>query len=92
MARLYVPPLLAWLLVPKGLKGRVPGIIAIHQTNGKHGKDEVAGISGHRGGTFPARSIGLMGNLSGTGADGTIALWTEQRGLPAFGRRDRPVD
>jgi hypothetical protein len=38
--------LLAWLLVPKGLKGRVPGIIAIHQTNGKHGKDEVAGISG----------------------------------------------
>lgn len=38
--------LLAWLLVPKGLKGRVPGILAIHQTNGKHGKDEVAGISG----------------------------------------------
>ncbi len=38
--------MLAWLLVPKGLKKRVPGVIAIHQTNGKHGKDEVAGISG----------------------------------------------
>ncbi|QDU28296.1 Prolyl oligopeptidase family protein [Anatilimnocola aggregata] len=38
--------LLAWLLVPKGLKGIVPGIIAIHQTNGKLGKDEVVGLSG----------------------------------------------
>jgi hypothetical protein len=38
--------LLAWMLVPKGLKSRVPGIIAIHQTNGKLGKDEVAGLGG----------------------------------------------
>lgn len=36
----------AWLLVPKGLQSRVPGIIAIHQTNGKLGKDEVAGLGG----------------------------------------------
>lgn len=36
----------AWLLVPKGIKARVPGIIAIHQTNGKLGKDEVAGLGG----------------------------------------------
>ncbi|QDU27186.1 Prolyl oligopeptidase family protein [Anatilimnocola aggregata] len=36
----------AWLLVPKGLKTHLPGIIAIHQTNGKLGKDEVSGLSG----------------------------------------------
>ena len=40
--------LLAWVLVPKGLKDRVPGIIAIHQTNGKLGKDEVAGLGGSK--------------------------------------------
>jgi len=38
--------LFAWLLVPKGLKARAPGIIAIHQTNGKLGKDEVVGLGG----------------------------------------------
>ena len=59
---------------------------------GEPRRAEVAGISGHHVGTFPARSIGLMGNLSGTGADGTIALRTEQRGWVAFGRRERPVD
>jgi hypothetical protein len=37
---------LAWLMVPKGKTDRVPGIIAIHQTNGKLGKDEVAGLGG----------------------------------------------
>ena len=36
----------AWLLVPKQIKGRAPGVIALHQTNGKLGKDEVAGLAG----------------------------------------------
>ena len=39
-------PVPAWLLVPKGIKGRVPGVIALHQTNSKLGKDEVAGLAG----------------------------------------------
>lgn len=39
-------PVPAWLLVPKGIKRRVPGVIALHQTNGKLGKDEVAGLAG----------------------------------------------
>ncbi len=39
----FVP---AWLLVPKGLKGRAPGVVALHQTNGTLGKDEVAGLAG----------------------------------------------
>lgn len=36
----------AWLLVPKPLQARAPGIVAIHQTNGKLGKDEVVGLGG----------------------------------------------
>lgn len=39
-------PVPAWLLVPKGIKRRVPGIVALHQTNGQLGKDEVAGLGG----------------------------------------------
>jgi len=39
----FVP---AWLLVPTGIAGRAPGILALHQTNGALGKDEVAGLAG----------------------------------------------
>ncbi len=39
----FVP---AWLLVPKNISGRAPGILALHQTNGALGKDEVAGLAG----------------------------------------------
>jgi acetyl esterase/lipase len=36
----------AWLLVPKGIRGRAPAILALHQTNGSMGKDEVVGLAG----------------------------------------------
>lgn len=36
----------AWLMVPKGIRGRAPAVLALHQTNGVLGKDEVAGLAG----------------------------------------------
>jgi len=38
----------AWRFVPKGLTAPRPGILALHQTNGKLGKDEVAGLGGSK--------------------------------------------
>lgn len=38
----------AWLFVPKGITQPRPGIVALHQTNGKLGKDEVAGLGGSK--------------------------------------------
>lgn len=39
----FVP---AWLLVPKQIDGQAPAVLALHQTNGALGKDEVAGRDG----------------------------------------------
>jgi len=36
----------AWLLVPRGLVGPASAVLALHQTNGALGKDEVIGIAG----------------------------------------------
>ena len=36
----------AWLLLPRNSSGRLPAIVALHQTNGALGKDEVAGLAG----------------------------------------------
>jgi len=36
----------AWLMVPKKTAGRAPAVLALHQTNGALGKDEVAGLGG----------------------------------------------
>ena len=35
----------AWLLIPKGLHGKAPAMLALHQTT-QSGKDEVAGLAG----------------------------------------------
>ncbi len=37
----------AYLLVPHNLKGKVAGILCLHQTNGKLGKNEPAGLGGN---------------------------------------------
>jgi hypothetical protein len=36
----------AWLLIPKGLKGKAPGVLCLHQTV-KIGKDEPVGLGGN---------------------------------------------
>ncbi len=36
----------AWLMVPRGLRDRAPAVLALHQTNGALGKDEVVGLGG----------------------------------------------
>ncbi len=36
----------AWLMVPTGIDGRMSAVLALHQTNGALGKDEVAGLGG----------------------------------------------
>lgn len=38
-------PVPAWLLIPKGLRGRAPAMLCLHQTT-RIGKDEPAGIGG----------------------------------------------
>lgn len=38
----------AWLLTPESASGRTPAILALHQTNGALGKDEVVGLSGSK--------------------------------------------
>src|SRR5690349_20327902 len=37
----------AYLLVPTGRTGRLPAVLCLHQTNGKLGKDEPAGLGGN---------------------------------------------
>jgi dienelactone hydrolase len=37
----------AYLLLPLGKKGKLPAVLCLHQTNGKRGKDETAGLSGN---------------------------------------------
>jgi dienelactone hydrolase len=37
----------AYLLLPLGTKGKLPAVLCLHQTNGKRGKDETAGLSGN---------------------------------------------
>jgi dienelactone hydrolase len=37
----------AYLLLPQGKKGKLPAVLCLHQTNGKRGKDETAGLSGN---------------------------------------------
>ncbi|MBI1914818.1 MAG: alpha/beta fold hydrolase [Planctomycetes bacterium] len=37
----------AYLFIPTGRKGKVPGILCLHQTNGKLGKAEPAGLGGN---------------------------------------------
>jgi pimeloyl-ACP methyl ester carboxylesterase len=36
----------AYLLLPAGSKGKVPAVLCLHQTNGRLGKDEPAGLGG----------------------------------------------
>jgi fermentation-respiration switch protein FrsA (DUF1100 family) len=36
----------AWLLLPRDVKGPVPAVLCLHQTNGKVGKDEPVGLGG----------------------------------------------
>jgi dipeptidyl aminopeptidase/acylaminoacyl peptidase len=36
----------AWIMVPKEIRGRASAVLALHQTNGALGKDEVAGLGG----------------------------------------------
>jgi dienelactone hydrolase len=36
----------AYLFLPAGAKGKVPAVLCLHQTNGKLGKDEPAGLGG----------------------------------------------
>lgn len=54
----------AWLMVPKGINGRAPAVLALHQTNGALGKDEVAGLGGsanlHYGRELAARGYVVL--------------------------------
>jgi dienelactone hydrolase len=37
----------AYLFIPSDIKGKVPAVLCLHQTNGKLGKDEPAGLGGN---------------------------------------------
>jgi dienelactone hydrolase len=37
----------AYLFLPQGQKGKLPAVLCLHQTNGKRGKGETAGLSGN---------------------------------------------
>jgi dienelactone hydrolase len=46
----------AWLLVPKNVKGPVPGVLCFYGTTSGAGKDTTVGLSGAKPGTPPARN------------------------------------
>lgn len=46
----------AYLLIPKGLKGRAPAIVCFYGTTGGAGKETTVGLSGPKPGTPPAKN------------------------------------
>jgi len=74
----------AWLLVPKGLRGRAPAVICFYGTSGGAGKDSTAGVSGREPGSPPIRNAAFALDIVEAGMVALAPDWLRD------GERIRP--
>ena len=76
----------AWLLVPRGLRGRAPAVICMYGTTGGAGKDTTVGLSGSKPGSPPERNRAFAIDVVEAGLVALAPDWLRD------GERVRPGD
>ncbi len=76
-----------WLLLPKGLKGRVPAVICFYGTTSGAGKDTTVGLSGGKPGTPPEKNRAFAVDMAEAGFVALAPDWLRDGERVAPGRR-----